>query len=270
MLHRLFGNRNRAGSVPAGRRSSAPPDCRLYAIGDIHGRLDLLRALHEQIADDRQARPHEGSDTIVYLGDYVDRGPASREVIDCLLDDVLPGFDAVHLMGNHEEAMLRFLDDVEAGPAWVSFGGEATLLSYGVRRAPTMIGRQRFEDMRRQFAAKLPERHVAFLRSLRLSFAAGDYFFVHAGVRPGIAIAAQERQDLLWIRTTFLSSDADHGKVVVHGHTPNQAPEVRHNRIGIDTCAFATGVLTCLVLEGEERSFLTTGSADWSQLLAAQ
>jgi len=270
MLHRLFGNRSRAGSPAPARRPSAPPDCRIYAIGDIHGRLDLLKALHEQIADDRRARPREGSDTIVYLGDYVDRGPASREVIDCLLDEPLPGFNSVHLMGNHEEAMLRFVDDVEAGPAWVSFGGESTLLSYGVRRAPTMIGRQRFEDMRRQFVANVPERHVAFLRNLRLSFAAGDYFFAHAGVRPGVAIDAQEPQDLLWIRNTFLSSDADHGKVVVHGHTPNDVPQVRHNRIGIDTCAFATGALTCLVLEGEERSFLTTGSADWSQLLAAQ
>ncbi|TWT12984.1 metallophosphoesterase family protein [Reyranella sp. CPCC 100927] len=270
MLHRLFGKRSRAGSPAAERRPRAPSDCRVYAIGDIHGRLDLLQALHEQIAADCRARPHEGSDTIVYLGDYVDRGPSSREVIDCLLDAPLPGFAAIHLMGNHEEAMLRFLDDVEAGPAWVSFGGEATLLSYGVRRTPNTLGRQRFEDMRRQFAAKIPERHVGFLRGLRLSYESGDYFFAHAGVRPGVAISAQQPQDLLWIRNAFLSSDVDHGKVVVHGHTPTDAPEIRHNRIGIDTCAFASGVLTCLVLEGDDRRFLATGSADWSQHVAAQ
>ncbi len=270
MLHRLFGGRSKPTAQAAARRAVVPEGCRLYVIGDVHGRLDLLTALHARIASDRQARPHDGEDKVVYLGDYIDRGPYSREVIDYLLSGPLPGCAAVHLMGNHEEAMLRFLDDVEVGPAWVSFGGEATLLSYGVRRAPNMIGRRRFEDMRRQLIEKAPQRHVAFLRGLRLSFEAGDYLFVHAGVRPGIAVADQKPQDLLWIRGTFLSSDADHGKVVVHGHTPTDAPQVLPNRIGIDTGAFASGVLTCLVLEGGDRRFLSTGAADWSGLLAAQ
>src|SRR4030095_4330501 len=138
------------------------------------------------------------------------------------------------------------------------------------RRAPNMIGRRRFEDMRRQLMEKAPERHIAFLRGLRFSFEAGDYLFAHAGIRPGVPIAEQKPEDLLWIRGSFLSSDADHGKVVVHGHTPMETPQVRHNRIGIDTAAFASGVLTCLVLEGEDRGILCTGSSDWSGLLAAQ
>jgi serine/threonine protein phosphatase 1 len=270
MLRRLFGGRSRAATTAAARRASAPPDCRLYAIGDIHGRLDLLTALHGDIQADRKARPHDGKDVVIYLGDYVDRGPYSREVIDYLLGEPLPGFTAVHLMGNHDEAMLRFLEDVKIGPTWASFGGESTLLSYGVRTTPDMIGMRRFEGMRQQLIAKIPESHVAFLRGLELSYQAGDYLFAHAGIRPGVPLDRQEPDDLLWIRDTFLSSDADHGKVVVHGHTPTDAPQVRANRIGIDTGAFATGILTCLVLEGEERRFLATGTADWSGLVAAQ
>ena len=270
MLRRLFGGWSRAAPPVAARRAVAPPDCRLHAIGDIHGRLDLLTALHGDIRADREARPHDGTDVVIYLGDYVDRGPYSREVIEYLLGDPLPGFTAVHLMGNHDEAMLKFLEDVTIGPTWASFGGESTLLSYGVRTTPDMIGRRRFESMREQLIAKMPQSHAGFLRGLELSYQAGDYLFAHAGIRPGVPLDKQAPDDLLWIRGTFLSSDADHGKVVVHGHTPTDEPQVRPNRIGIDTGAFASGILTCLVLEGEERRFLSTGTADWSGLVAAQ
>lgn len=270
MLRRLFRGRDKPVVPIAPRRALAPPQQRIHAIGDVHGRLDLLTALHADIVADRQARPHDGSDVVVYLGDYVDRGPYSREVIEYLLNDPLPGFTAVHLMGNHDEAMLSFLDDAGIGPTWASFGGESTLLSYGVRTTPDMIGMRRFEAMRRQLVANIPSSHIAFLRGLQLSYEAGDYLFAHAGIRPGVPLDRQDREDLLWIRGTFLSSVADHGKVIVHGHTPTEAPEVRANRIGIDTGAFASGILTCLVLEGEERRLLSTGAADWSGLVAAQ
>ncbi len=270
MLRRLFGGRSKAAAQAAPRRAFTPAQQRIHAIGDIHGRLDLLTVLHADIRAHREAKPHDGTDVVVYLGDYVDRGPYSREVIEYLLGDPLPGFTAVHLMGNHDEAMLKFLEDVSIGPSWASFGGESTLLSYGVRTTPDMIGMRRFESMRQQLVAKMPASHVAFLRGLELSYQAGDYLFAHAGIRPGVPLERQDPEDLLWIRETFLSSGVDHGKIVVHGHTPTDAPQVRPNRIGIDTGAFASGILTCLVLDGEERRFLSTGTTDWSGLVAAQ
>jgi serine/threonine protein phosphatase 1 len=270
MLRRLFQGRSKTAAQVAPRRALAPPQQRIHAIGDIHGRLDLLTVLHDDILADRKARPHDGKDVIVYLGDYVDRGPYSREVIDYLLGDPLPGFTAVHLMGNHDEAMLQFLDDASIGPTWASFGGESTLLSYGVRTTPGLIGMRRYEGMRQQLVEKMPQSHAAFLRGLQLSYQAGDYLFAHAGVRPGVPLDQQDPDDLMWIRETFLSSSVDHGKIVVHGHTPTDEPQVRVNRIGIDTGAFASGILTCLVLEGGERRFLSTGTNDWSGLLAAQ
>lgn len=267
MLRRLLSGAGRPAIRPV-VHAAAPPGCRLYAVGDIHGRLDLLTALHRNIRRDREQRPHEGKDVVVYVGDYVDRGPDSRGVIEHLLGDPLPGFEAVHLMGNHDEAMLRFLEDAAVGPEWASFGGDATLLSYGVRRSPNMIGMRRYEEMRRQLVANLPPSHLSFLKGLQLSYTAGDYLFVHAGIRPGVPLERQRPDDLMWIRETFLSSREDHGKVVVHGHTPTGAPQVRANRIGIDTGAFASGILTCLVLEGQERRFLSSGAADWPELAA--
>jgi serine/threonine protein phosphatase 1 len=270
MFRKSFDGEREIARQPAPRPAAVPPGDRIYAIGDIHGRLDLLTALHGKMVADRAARPHAGTATVVYLGDYVDRGPASRAVIDCLIGDPLPGFATVHLLGNHEEAMLRFLEDVSIGPDWLSFGGEATLRSYGVHPPQGVMGMRRFEARQQQLVANLPPAHVAFLRGLALSHEAGDYFFVHAGVRPGVALERQRAEDLLWIRETFLHSTADHGKVIVHGHTPDHAPQVRANRIGIDTGAFASGILTCLVLEGEGRRFLFTGEAGWMGLQAAQ
>lgn len=271
MFRKFFNSQKGAVRQPSlSPAAAAPPGHRIYAIGDIHGRLDVLTALHTRILADREGRPAVDASTVVYLGDYVDRGPYSREVIDYLTSDPLPGFEVVHLMGNHEDVMLRFLDDVSIGPDWTSFGGEATLLSYGVRTIPGLVGMRRFEDMRRQLIEKIQPAHVTFLRSLDLSYEAGGYFFAHAGVRPGVPLERQRPQDLMWIRDTFLRSDADHGRIVVHGHTPDHAPQVRSNRIGIDTGAFASGVLTCLVLEGEDRRFLSTGNADRAALQAAQ
>jgi serine/threonine protein phosphatase 1 len=231
-----------------------PDGTRAYAIGDIHGRLDLLVEIERRIADDAAASP-AARHALVYLGDYVDRGNQSREVVDRLIDLPLPGFERVLLLGNHEESMLQFLVDVQIGPAWLAYGGAATLLSYGIR--PPDSDRD-FVRVQEELRAKLPERHLAFLRGLKLRHVEGDYYFVHAGVRPGIPLDDQRPEDLLWIRDEFLLSPRDFGKIIVHGHTITKTPDIKRNRIGIDTGAFASGTLTSLVLQGDAWSFLQT------------
>ncbi|MCZ6481933.1 MAG: metallophosphoesterase family protein [Alphaproteobacteria bacterium] len=244
----LKGGRAGAPRVPAPR---VPEGTRVYAIGDIHGRLDLLAQLRERIVMDSGDFTGERK-VVVYLGDYVDRGPQSREVIDLLVDAPLGGFESVHLKGNHDKFLLDFLDDASVWPLWLYNGAGATVMSYGV--TPTAGA----EGLQAEFRARIPARHLEFLRSLALSHAEGDYYFVHAGVRPGVALEDQDEADMIWIRDPFLSSCADHGKIVVHGHSIAREPEIEANRIGIDTGAYATGKLTCLVLEGEGRAFLHT------------
>ena len=237
-----------------------PEGKRVYAVGDIHGRVDLLLEIHGMIEADADAAVR--ARTVVYLGDYIDRGLHSREVIDLLLDRPIPDVDAVHLRGNHEEMLLRFLDDPRLAAPWLDYGGAETLLSYGVAGAVgSMNTAEGVLAWRDGLARNIPERHLEFLRGLTDSFEVGDYIFVHAGIRPGIPIGEQNADDLLWIRDEFLSSKVDHGRVVVHGHSIRKEPEIRRNRIGIDTGAFASGVLTCLVLDGDERRFLRTGRA---------
>ncbi|MGZ8995421.1 MAG: metallophosphoesterase family protein [Rhodospirillales bacterium] len=229
---------------------------RIYAVGDIHGRDDLLIRLHAMILADARARP-ELAATVVYLGDYVDRGSGSFEVIEFLIREPLPGFTSVHLMGNHEDMMLRFLD----GPPtlnWLVNGGIATLASYGVGAAGPIVYLADLDAVRRDLRAAMPPAHMRFLLGLGLMYLAGDYVFVHAGVRPGVDFEAQVPADLLWIRDKFLESRKDHGRVVIHGHTISEEPEIRPNRIGIDTGAFVTDRLTCLVIEGCERRFIQT------------
>jgi serine/threonine protein phosphatase 1 len=253
MVPRLFGSRRRGeATAPA-----VPPGSRVYAVGDIHGKIELLRDLHYLIHEDayrRQARRN----LVVYLGDYIDRGEASRAVIDLLLETPLPGFQSVHLKGNHEDSLLRFLEDLGVGPAWLVYGGAATLLSYGVRPPQSLGDIEELRRAQRQLAERLPPAHRRFLRDLRLAHEEGDYLFVHAGLRPDVPLEQQSPEDLLWIRDEFLESDAEFGRIVVHGHTITDMPDVRRNRIGIDTGAFATGHLTCLVLEGTDWSFLQT------------
>ncbi len=240
------------------RRPNVGDDRWLYAIGDIHGRADLLREMHRRIAADAAAHP-AADKMIVYLGDYVDRGPDSRGVIDILLDAPLDGFRTVFLKGNHEAFMLAFLDgDLDAGRGWLFNGGDAALGSYDV---PFRYSHG-LEQTRADLAAALPASHRAFLDTLQLHHSAGDYLFVHAGIRPGVALADQDAHDLLWIREEFLDSTADHGRIVVHGHSIERAPVFRPNRIGIDTGAYATGRLTCLVLNGTERAIIQTDAED--------
>ncbi len=193
---------------------------------------------------------------VVYLGDYIDRGPDSRGVLDMLIDQALPAFEPVFLMGNHDIMLLRLIDGGPAPYSWRLNGAEATLASYGVDPG---LWSDDLTALRDAVRARLPASHERFLRSLRYSHVEGDYFFAHAGIRPGVPLHAQDEEDLLWIREPFLDSTADHGKVVVHGHTPVEMPENRVTRIGIDTGAVYGGVLTALVLEGHERRFLYAG-----------
>lgn len=255
MLTRLF-----ARARPQPRQAAAPEapqGSRIYAVGDIHGRADLLRRLHRLIAEDAERRPAPRK-VVVYLGDYIDRGEASPAVIDLLLDEPLPGFDAVHLKGNHEDSLLRFLADGGIGPSWMLYGGAETLMSYGIRPPPPAGREGEIERAQQELRDRLPERHRRFLAGLKLTHEEGDYLFAHAGVRPGVPLDRQQEEDLLWIRDEFLFSNAEFGKIIVHGHTITERPDVQHNRIGIDTGAFASGRLTALVLEGADWSFLQT------------
>jgi serine/threonine protein phosphatase 1 len=225
---------------------------RLYAIGDIHGRLDLLERV---IAAIRKDTDRYGGDAItVTLGDYVDRGPDSRGVIDRLAQNPFPT-PFVALKGNHEDMLIDFLGDPERGMHWRMQGGEQTLQSYGVAVRPLMVGKNNAEAAARLHDA-LPASHLAFLDQLETSFQHGRFFLCHAGVRPGVALDQQTEHDLLWIRAEFLRSRADFGKIVIHGHTPVSEPEVLPNRVNIDTGAFASGRLTCIVLEQDGYRFL--------------
>lgn len=237
--------------------ATVPPGTRVYAIGDVHGRLDLLVRLEAMIEADL-ARSHPARTVAVYLGDYVDRGPDSRGVLDHLLDRPLPVDEIVHLLGNHEDVMCQFLADAWVGENWIRFGGRETLASYGVAPDRELPSKEWLLQAQEAFVRAVPERHLAFLEGLPLRHEEGGYLFVHAGIRPRIPLDRQRRHDLLWIRHEFLDSGVDHGRVVVHGHSISSEPEILSNRIGLDTGAFMSGRLTALVLEGETRRLLST------------
>jgi serine/threonine protein phosphatase 1 len=234
-------------------RPSIPVGKRIYAVGDVHGRADLVSAVLTRIDDDLRASPIAES-VLIFLGDYIDRGPQSRQVLDLLIARRRER-GVVLLMGNHETYVSRFLTDPTVLSEWGKVGGIDTLLSYGVTPG-RYNDAQSLHDVAIALHQAIPESHRFFFQSLALSFTCGDYFFTHAGVRPGIPLEEQSPQDLLWIRDEFLLHEEDFGKVVVHGHTPRQQPEFRPNRINIDTGAYATGRLTCLVLEGDQVSFV--------------
>ncbi|MBB5519691.1 metallophosphoesterase family protein [Amphiplicatus metriothermophilus] len=245
MFEKLFGVKRQEAAAPAGAR--------LYAVGDVHGRADLLDRLLEMIAAEDAGGARK---RLVFLGDYVDRGPDSRGVLDRLaaLKEAEP--DAVFLKGNHEEALLDFLEDPEGMSEWLDWGGAATLRSYGVApegdRAPAALAAA--------LRARLPDAHRAFLRDLSLYEVAGDYLFVHAGLRPGLPLAEQKARDLLWIRDAFHNAPPHKrpDKVVVHGHHPVRRPLDAGWRIDVDTGACFSGMLTAVVLEGTSRRFLST------------
>jgi serine/threonine protein phosphatase 1 len=238
-----------------GRRPSLPAELRIYAIGDIHGRLDLLDELLARISSDIALRP-TARPLYVFLGDYIDRGSASRETIDRLIEHGKT-HESVFLKGNHELIAIKCLSDRGLFDQWLRLGGLETLVSYGVP-AETLANGKQIAELQSAFHGALPQAHFRFFRDLKNSFECGDFFFAHAGVKPNVELSRQKENDLLWIRGEFLTSTDDFGKIIVHGHTPTHEIEVASNRINIDTGAFATGRLSCLVLEGEELSVIDT------------
>ncbi len=237
------------------RQMCLPDGVRVYAIGDIHGRLDLLQILHTKIQKDLEARPPEEC-VLVYMGDYVDRGPHANGVISALIRGVPFQAEAHYLKGNHEDALLTFLDDPSFLRMWRDYGGAETLASYGVEVSTPTDDEDWVHETHKRFMAALPRTHLAFLQGLKLSYEKGDFFFTHAGVRPGVSLEDQQAADLLWIREPFLASKKFHGKVIIHGHTPQEQPVIKTNRIGIDTGAYITGALTAIVIEGTTFRFL--------------
>jgi serine/threonine protein phosphatase 1 len=228
----------------------------VYAIGDIHGRYDLLKGLLAQIAADFPARAVGRRPILIFLGDYVDRGADSARVIEALLWLKRRGdLDVRLLKGNHEQAMLGFLDAPATGAAWLRFGGAETLTSYGVLVPEGDEGDDGLARARDELLERMPASHLRLLQGLELMLQVGDYVFVHAGVKPRTALAAQEENDLLWIRKDFLEAKGPFEKVVVHGHTwIGDRPQVFDHRIGVDTGAFMTGALTAVRLEDGEIS----------------
>ncbi len=253
IISRLFSAGPRTPANPA-----VPDGLRVYAVGDVHGRFDLLTEVSEKIRADLAGDP-PGKSVEIYLGDYVDRGPEARSVIAWLRSETCVCDKRICLKGNHEDIFLQFIVEPGIGEYWRDLGGFETLYSYGIKPPVARTGEAVLAS-HEQLIKVLPDEDLRFLRSLPFHASFGDYLFVHAGLRPGVALDKQAEEDLIWIREPFLTSGHDFGQIVVHGHTPADAPEIRSNRINIDTGAFLTGALTCLVLEGRERRFLQSGA----------
>ncbi len=237
------------------------PGRRIYAVGDLHGRIDLLDALLQLILAD--LKDWAGRSQVIFLGDYVDRGAESAAAVERLRQgpDALGLPRACRLLclrGNHEDLFLRAFEASEYLPIWLANGGDQTCLSYGIDLQELAGEGGVISRLHVALRQAVPSSHRAFLRALPLCYSAGDYFFCHAGIRPGVPLTEQTEEDLLWIREPFLGAAEDHGKLVVHGHTPVHRPEVLSNRICIDTGAVYGGRLTALVLEGETQRFLHT------------
>jgi serine/threonine protein phosphatase 1 len=260
MLNRTVRSGSHQESLEAGLKGPVspylPPQHRVYCIGDIHGRLDLLEEMHAMIR--RDVASFEGTKMVVYLGDYIDRGAQSCQVLDLLISQPLTGFETVCLLGNHEQAMLDFLRHPREAAGWLSFGGQVTLLSYGVG-VGGLVMTQDVEWLSEELSDKLPQSHLDFINACAVQHTVGSYCFVHAGIRPHVKMENQVAGDLLWIRDEFTRSEARHQHIVVHGHTISDEVEWLSNRIGIDTGAYQSGLLTALVLEGSNQRLLQTG-----------
>lgn len=247
-LARAFGPRS---DVPAGPRTDGEL---VYAIGDIHGCYALMKDILGQVVGDYRARARGRRPILVFLGDYVDRGPHSARVMEALV--WLHGraeADIRFLKGNHEQALLSFLEEPEAGAPWLGFGGAETLASYGVVPPDPAAGDPALVQARDELLERMPASHLRVLERLETSVTIGDCAFVHAGVRPGTALAAQTEDDLLWIRHGFVDAPGPFEKVIVHGHTwISDEPQVLPHRIGVDTGAYATGVLSAIRFDGGE------------------
>jgi serine/threonine protein phosphatase 1 len=252
VLKRLFGIK----TDEAQPRWTLPAGERIYAIGDIHGRLDLLESLLALIAADDLKRGNANT-VLVFLGDLADRGPDSRGVIEYLMALSASGQPCIFLMGNHEELLIRVWEgERSSANTFNRAGGRATLLSYGV--TPAEYDHWDLGEVTAATGRVVPATHIAFLRAFQDWHRAGDYLFVHAGIRPGHDITEQDSVDLRWIRREFTDSDEDHGAMVIHGHSITEKIDEQSNRIGIDTGAYASGTLTAIGLEAGERWFLQT------------
>jgi len=254
VIGRLFRKQDNSEPIASPR---IPDGLRVYAIGDIHGCARALDELHRRIADDiAEARPERV--LLVYLGDYVDRGPDSSGVIESLTREPPVNAERVFLKGNHEAMMLAFLEGRLTTSDWRLYGGTETLQSYGVN-VRQVLSTAGAEQLPGELNKQLPDVHRRWLDRLMLSFQIGDYFFCHAGARPGVALAEQSENDLLWIREEFIDSPHQFEHVIVHGHTPVSRPEVLTNRINIDTAAYLTGILTGVALEGTGQRLIQAG-----------
>jgi len=222
----------------------------IYAVGDIHGRADLLNTMLDTIKGRDGDLGVEGL-SVILLGDYVDRGPHSKAVLDRLSGLAEEGWcRVVALKGNHEEMMLKFLGGSSIGPEWVKLGGSATMRSYGVTAPLPGAGSAQFDAARQALASATPPAHIAFMENLKLWETNGNFVFVHAGVKPDVPLEEQKEKDLLWIRGEFGRCERPMDKVVVYGHTPGSAPKIEAWKIGLDTGAYGSGVLTSMRLEG--------------------
>lgn len=254
MISTLFKRKRKAPVAPVDPR--VPEGTVVWAIGDIHGRLDLLAPLVEAIRADA-ASVSATRKVVVFLGDYIDRGPDSRGVINYLVG--LPqdaGIEWRFLKGNHEEAMLKFLASPSFGPSWCEYGGDAALASYGLKPPAMKHRADAWVPVAADLDHKVTVGERAFLETLEYQVSIGDYFFAHAGARPGIPLEQQADKDLMWIRGSFLESEEEFERVIVHGHTPATEVHADQRRIGIDTRAYDSGVLTALRLQGSSRSIL--------------
>jgi len=250
----VYARQRPKAATPPSAYPCGSPGKRCYVIGDVHGRLDLLTRLIEGIEEHNSARPPRPA-AIVLLGDLIDRGPDSRGVIEYLRTLRLPGLSMYVVAGNHEELLLRTLAGDENGfQSWIRNGGKPTAKSYGVD-IDAAQGMD-FSGIQRQLVGAIPSTHIAFLKSCADSIRFGDFLMTHAGVRPGVPLRDQQAKDLRWIRNPFLTSMIDHGSVVIHGHSISLEIEQHPNRIGIDTGAYQTGLLTSIWLEDDKRGFL--------------
>lgn len=254
--------------VPQPAPARVPDGRRVYAIGDIHGRADLLQRLLDSIHKDALGGAYRGKPVLVFLGDYIDRGMESKQVIDLLVGKAMSPFETHFLKGNHEAAMLEFMADPAIGPRWAEYGGRETLASYGVRPPRSRTSPEDWAAASEELKRMLPPEHVDFLRGLELSVRIGDYLFVHAGIRPGVEIQHQSEHDLLWIRDEFLNDTRPLGAVVVHGHTPAPRPHRDHRRIGLDTGAYLSGRLTAARFENDSVEFLSTEAGARAEAVA--
>lgn len=238
--------------------AKTPEKTRIYAIGDTHGYLDLVINIHSQIRDDLAANPIEKY-KIIFLGDYIDRGPDSKGCIDFLIKLMSGDPNVTCLKGNHEDKLIQFLNDpLKMARSFLTYGGVECALSYGVQSASLSAASTEMINFRDELSAAIPQNHIDFIDELLISQIEGDYMCVHAGLRPGTPIDQQIDNDLMTIRSEFIPHTGLYEKVIVHGHTPHYPIEIEPNRMNADTCAYETGVLTCIVLEDDRYRILNT------------